>query len=111
MSTLELDAQYELASKIQNLIMFVGLLSDDEIAALKELKKSLHDSNSKTSSVAGLLVPLEKAEHKIKRQSIMIKRIDAFIQIAASNNELQDADRELDDKLKGKEKLEELFGL
>lgn len=111
MSELSLDAQYELAAKIQNLIMFVGLISDDEIDALRELKKSLQDSNSKIGAVAGILTPLEESEHKISRQQAMIKRIDAFIAIAETNQEMQDADEELEKSKKGREKIAELFNL
>ena len=58
MSKLDLDAQYELAARIQNLIMFVGLLTPDEVDALKELKENLQKSNSTMGAVAGILAPL-----------------------------------------------------
>lgn len=111
MSSLDLDAQYDLANKIQNLIMFVGLLKPEEVEALHELKKSLQDSNSTMGAVAGILAPLEESEHKIARQRAMIKRIDAFIAISETNHEMQDADQELEKSKKGREKINALFGL
>lgn len=111
MSELSLDAQYELAAKVQNLIMFIGLISDEEIEALRELKRSLQDSNSKLGAVAGILAPLEESEHKISRQQAMIKRIDAFIAIAETNQEMQDADQELEKAKKGRETINSLLGL
>ncbi len=111
MSKLDLDAQYELAARIQNLIMFVGLLTPDEIDALKELKENLHSSNSSLGAVAGILAPLEESEHKISRQRAMIKRIDAFLALAETNQEMQDADAELDKAKKGRDTINALFGL
>lgn len=111
MSKLDLDAQYELAARIQNLIMFVGLLTPDEVDALKELKKSLQESNSSLGAVAGILAPLEESEHKISRQRSMMKRIDAFLALAETNQELQDADHELEKAKKGRETINALFGL
>jgi len=111
MSKLDLDAQYDLAFKIQNLIMFVGLLSDEEVEALHELKKQLKESNSTTMAASGTLIPLEKAEHKVARQRAMIKRIDAFIAISESNKDMQDADVELEKTERGQKKIEELFNL
>lgn len=111
MSKLSLDAQYELAAKVQNLIMFIGLISDEEIEALRDLKRSLQDSNSKLGAVAGILAPLEESEHKISRQQAMIKRIDAFIAIAETNQEMQDADQELEKAKKGRETINSLLGL
>lgn len=111
MSKLDLDAQYELAARIQNLLMFVGLLSADEIEALKELKQSLQDDNSRIGAMSGTILPFEESEHKIKRQQVMIRRIDAFMALAESNHEMQDVDAELEKSKKGREQLKELFGL
>lgn len=111
MSKLDLDKQYELATKIQHLIMFVGLLQPDEVEALKELKKNLQESNSSIGAVAGILTPLEESDHKISRQRAMIKRIDAFLAISETNHEMQDADDELEKSKKGRETINALFGL
>lgn len=111
MSKLSLDAQYELAAKVQNLVMFVGLLSDDELEALAELKSNLQESNSTLSSVAGILTPLEESEHKIARQRAMIKRVDALIALHETNQEMQDADTELEKSKKGREEIARLFNL
>lgn len=111
MSKLSLDAQYDLAAKIQQLVIFVGLLQPEEIEALKDLKKSLQESNSTMGAVAGILAPLEESEHKISRQRSMIKRIDAFIAISETNHEMQDADSELEKAKKGRETINALFGL
>ncbi len=111
MSKLDLEAQHELASRIQNLVMFVGLLKPEEIEALKDLKQSLQESNGNLSAVAGILTTLEDSEHKISRQRSMIKRIDAFIAIHETNFEMQDADQELEKSKKGRESINALFGL
>lgn len=111
MSKLDLDAQYELAAKVQNLVMFVGLLKPEEIEALQELKQNLRDDNSKIGAMSGTILPLEESEHKISRQRSMIKRIDALIAIHESNVEMQDADTELEKSKKGRESINALFGL
>lgn len=111
MSNLDLDAQYELGEKIKALVMFVGLLTLDEIDAIKELKHNLQESNSTMSAIGGLITPLEESDHKIARQRAMIKRIDAVLAIAETNQEMQDADIELQKAKAGREKINALFGL
>lgn len=111
MSKLDIDKQYDLAAKIQQLIIFVGLLSDEEVEALKDLRKSLIESNSSLNAVAGILTPLEESDHKISRQKSMIKRIEAFIAISETNKEMGDADEKLAKDKAGKETINRMFGL
>ena len=111
MPEMDLDKQYELAGKIQNLVMFVGLLSEEEVSALKELRQALKDQSGSISAVAGTLVDLEKAEHKVDRNAAMTKRIDAIIAISESNVELQAADAKLENAEKSRETINRMFGL
>lgn len=111
MSKLDLEKQYELAGRIQQLIIFVGLLSEDEVEALKELRQNLKESNSSLNAVAGILTPLEESDHKISRQTAMIKRIDAFLAIHETNQEIGDADAKLAKDKAGRETINKMFGL
>lgn len=111
MSILSIDQQYEFGAKIQNLIMFVGLLTEDEIETLHELRKNLVSQNSTLGAASGTLIPLEKADHKIARHNAMIKRLDAIIAIHESNLEMEDADISFKEAQEGRRKINELFGL
>lgn len=111
MSKLDIDAQYELASKIQNLIMFVGLLKDDEIIALREMRNSVEDQISQLGAVAGIITPLEETEQKIAHLKAIIKRTDAVISIHETNVDMKEADEVFEASKKGREQIKELFGL
>jgi hypothetical protein len=111
MSDLPLDAQYELAAKIQQLVIFTGLLSDDEIEALKKMRANLKDQNSNLSAVSGVITPMAESEHKIARNHAMIKRIDALVAIHESNYDLRDADNEFQNSKDNHQKVLDMFGL
>lgn len=111
MSKLNIDQQYELAAKIQNLVMFVGLLSMSEVESLKELRSQLKDQNSRLNAVAGVITPLAETNHKVARHNAMIKRIDAIIAISESNFDMMTADKNLKSEKEGQDKIAEMFGL
>lgn len=111
MSLLSHEDQLIFGEKIKQLIMFVGLLSPDEIETLKQLKESLYEENSTLNTIGGVLVDIDKADHKIARHKAMIKRIDGLVAIHESNLEMGDANVTLAEKQKGKQTINELFGL
>lgn len=111
MSTLDIDKQYELAAKIQNLIMFVGLMTPEEVIAVKAMRDQIEDSMSSLAAISGTITPLEESDHKIAHYKVMIKRIDAVLAIAESNTEMQDADEEFEKSKKGRDDIKRMFGL
>lgn len=111
MAILSKDEQYIFAEKIKQLIMFIGLLGQDEIDTLKSMKQRLHESNSNLSAVAGILTPLEESDHKIAHQTAMIKRINGLLAINESNQIMQDADSKLENEKAGRDKINSMFGL
>lgn len=111
MSELNIDQQYELAAKIQNLVIFVGLLSVTEVDTLRKLRKQLLDQNSRLEAVAGVITPLHESEHKVSHHNAMIKRIDAIIAISESNFDMAGADKKLEDAKEGQDKIAKMFGL
>lgn len=111
MSNLSLEKQEELAARIMQLVVFVGLLTPDEVESLKELRQNLQESNGTMNAVAGILAPLEEANHKVSRQQAMIKRIDAFIALHESGVDLQQADEEFKKAKDGQAQVNRLFGL
>jgi hypothetical protein len=108
---LSLDRQYDLAGKIETLIMFVGLLADDEVEAIKSLKEKLEDEIPSLQAVAGVLAPLEETEHKIAHYRAMIKRTDAIIAISESNKEMSVADGDLEKSKESRDMIAKMFGL
>lgn len=111
MSELSLDAQYELANKIQTLIMFVGMLTPEELDGIKQMREQVEQQISSLSAVSGIITPLEETENKIAHNKCIIKRCDAILAIAESNQEMQDADIEFEKSKKGREDIAALFGL
>lgn len=111
MSKLSIDEQYNFAEKLKQLVIFVGLLSDDEVGALKELRDNLLKQNNNLRTVGGILVDLDAADHKIARHEAMVQRIDGLLAIHESNKLLADADSEYADKKASNEKLNAMFGL
>lgn len=111
MSELSLDAQYELAAKIQNLIMFVGLLTPEEIDGIKQMRDQTEQQISSLSAISGTLTPFEESENKIAHYRAIIKRSDAIISIAESNKDMQDADAEFEASKKGRADIARMFGL
>lgn len=111
MSILSTEDQYNLAAKVQNLIMFVGLLTPDEVETLEKLRDNLKEDNSRIAAISGTIVSMEKADHKIARQNAMVKRINAVLAIHQSNVEMGDADQKLADDEAGREQINKMFGL
>lgn len=111
MSLLSIDQQYEFAAKIQNLIMFVGLLTDDEVETLQTMRKQLQKEIGNLGAVAGVLAPLAESDHKISHNEIMIKRLDAILAIHQSNLDMRDADNKLESQKAGEQKIKDMFGL
>lgn len=101
----------ELAAKIEQILMVIGLLDEREIAAMNRLKESIADEASKLHAVAGLLVPLHEANYKLKQLSVQTVRIESLIKIVESNKQLQEAGEELDESKKHQETINNMFGL
>lgn len=111
MSKLSLDDQYNLAAKIQNLVMLIGLLTDDETEALLEMRRNLLEQVSKLQAIGGTIVPLESSEHKVSHLNAMVARIDAILSINNSNVMMQEADKKLQDDQDSRGKIAAMFGL
>lgn len=111
MSELSLDAQYELAAKVQNLIMFVGLLTPEEIEGIKQMRDQVEQNISSLSAMSGVITPFEESENKIAHYRAIIKRSNAILAIAESNQEMQEADAEFEQSKKGRDEINALFGL
>lgn len=111
MSSLDVEAQYELAAKVQNLIMFVGLLTAEEIIGIKQMRDQVKEQVSSLQAVSGTLVPMEEAEKKIAHYRAIIKRSDALIAIAESNEEMKAADAEYEKNKNSRETISRMFGL
>ena len=111
MSDMAMEDQIMLGEKIKNLVIFVGLLSDKEVSTLKKIRKHLQDENVRLTTVGGLLVDLDAADHKISRNNAMIKRLDGFLAIHESNFDLADADMEYQDKAARRQDINKMFGL
>lgn len=111
MAVLNIDEQYEFGERIKTIVMFVGLLTEDEIDTLKSLRDNLKEQNSSLGAVAGILTPLEESEHKISRHNSMVKRIDAILAIHESNLEMGDADNKLANEKSSRAQINSMFGL
>jgi len=111
MSELSLDAQYELAAKVQNLIMFVGLLTPEEIEGIKQMRDQVEQNISSLSAISGTITPLEESENKIAHYKAIVKRSNAILAIAESNADMQAADAEFEASKKGREEIKRMFGL
>lgn len=111
MAVLSIDDQYEFGEKIKTIVMFIGLLTEDELDTLKSLRDNLKKENSTLGAVAGIITPLEESEHKMARHNAMVKRIDALIAIHESNFEMGDADSTLAEAKAGRDKINSMFGL
>lgn len=111
MADLDMDAQYELANKIQTLIMFVGLLKPEEIEGIKKMRDQVEESISRLAAVSGTLTPLEESDNKIAHYRAIVKRADAILAIAESNEDMKLADAEFEASKKGREQIKEFFGL
>jgi hypothetical protein len=109
--SLDIDAQYELANKIQTLIMFVGLLKPEEIDGIKQMRDQVEDNISSLSAISGTITPFEESENKIAHYRVIIKRCDAILAIAESNKDMADADAEFEASKKGRDEINALFGL
>jgi hypothetical protein len=111
MSKLTIDEQYAFGEKLKQLVIFVGLLTDAEIEALKGLRQDLREQNSTLSTTAGVLTDFDASEHQIARHDAMIKRIDAVLAIHESNLEMDDADQKYATEKASREQLNRMFGL
>lgn len=111
MSLLTTDEQYELATKIQTLIMFVGALNVKEVMGIQQMREQVEDQISSLSAVSGIITPLEESENKIAHYRCILKRCDAILAIHESNLDMAEADKKFEDSKKGREQIKELFGL
>ena len=109
--SLDIDKQYELAAKIQNLIMFVGMLTPEEVDGIKQMRDNLEEQISRLSAMSGVITPYEESQNKIAHYKASIKRADAILAIAETNQEMQDADAEFEASKKGRDEINALFGL
>lgn len=109
--SMDIDKQYELAAKIQNLIMFVGLLTPEEVTGIKDMREQVSDQISSLSAISGVITPLEESENKIAHYRCIVKRCDAILAIVESNMDMQAADQEFEASKKGRAEINALFGL
>ena len=72
----------EIAAKVTGIFNLIeNSLDETDIEYLKATRKQIRDETGKLESVAGILVPLEKAQAKEKLGKQAVKRIDGIIAI------------------------------
>jgi hypothetical protein len=101
----------EVANKMTPIFELVALLSEEDIEYLKDTAKLIEDENSRLQSIAGILVPLNKANAKEKSGELAINRIQGLLLIwgAIKGREKVVADF-IKEETAGRE-IEKMFGL
>jgi len=101
------------ASKLYRVWEALEEFDEEDKKNLRELIKKLKKQNEELSSVKGFFVDLDRAEHKIEKNKLIMKRARALLTLL--NNPYGEKDLEIDIEFLKKEiqqeKINKMFGL
>lgn len=102
----------KIANKLTNVFDLVAAsFNQEDIKNLKEFKQTIKEEISQLGAVAGLLVPLEKANAKEKLGEQAIKRLNAIITLWEEAEKVPKINMEYAKEKAQKKIVEGMFGL
>ena len=101
----------EVAEKIEIIFQQIGFLSEDDVEYLKDTARLIREEQSKRQAVAGILVPLEKAEMANALGEQASDRITGLVLIWSAMKQQPKILAEYREKASQSAEIEKMFGL
>lgn len=101
----------EVVAKISPIFDMVNILNEEDIDYLQDTARIIEQENSKRQAVAGILIPLEKAEAKNALGDQAIERITGLILIWSALKKHPEIMRAYYEKARKAKEIEEIFDI